>query len=81
MASICEIYETEDVQGIKERQKEFYQPYGRWSAEDTRRMEALEREKWPSKIVVVDSVDDNSIPWSIQEFLESGLNARRQHWG
>ena len=81
MASICEIYETEDVQGIKERQKEFYRPYGRWGAEDTRHMEAIERERWPSKIVVIDSVDDNSIPWSIQEFLESGLNARRQHWG
>ena len=35
----------------------------------------------PNKIIAVDSVDDNSIPYCIQEFLCTAFNAERQHWG
>lgn len=68
IGSICTISENVSRSEVSEKIKEFY-------GHDEAHMQL------PEKIIAVDSVDDNSIPWAVQEFLCEVLGARRQHWG
>lgn len=38
-------------------------------------------DRYKDNIIVIDSNEDNSIPYEIQEFIENHFNAYRQHWG
>lgn len=79
IGSICSISEDDNIGSIKHHIR-MYHSYDSKSIivdED----DEIGREKWPKKVIVVDSITDNSIPYSIQEFLEIELGARRQHWG
>jgi hypothetical protein len=67
--SVCTIG-TENREAVVERIKEHY-------GFDERKIDV----HLPKNIIAVDSVDDNSIPWAVQEFLCEVLGAERQHWG
>jgi len=67
--SVCTIGK-EDREAVIQGIKEFYDC-------DERKIDI----HFPNKIIVVNSVDDNSIPWAVQEFLCEVLGAHRQHWG
>lgn len=64
--NICHIHTDNSVEQINKQIKEFY------SHDDS----VLHK----GPVVIVDSVDDNSIPWTVQEVLES-IALKRQHWG
>jgi hypothetical protein len=78
--SICTVHETKDIEGIKTQIRQHYAPLDD-SLFDDDNLAHRHQVKLPKKVVVVDSTDDNSIPFSIQEFLENELGATRQHWG
>jgi hypothetical protein len=78
--SICTVHETKDIKGIEMQIQQHYAPLDD-SLFDDDNLANQHQVKLPKKVIVVDSTDDNSIPFSIQEFLENELGATRQHWG
>lgn len=68
--SICKVNKNVDRDSIISEMRDFYGG-GR----------EYEIGHLPKNIISVDSIEDNSIPWAVQEFLCEVLGARRQHWG
>ena len=80
ISSFCEVSES-DKESVKSRIKEFYS-YVK-GEEYINHLKWIENDfkDFSNKVITIDSIDDNSIPYAIQGFLENALNARRQHWG
>jgi hypothetical protein len=77
ISSICTTYETEDTKALEMEIRQYDAPFDSLFIDPKNFREI----KFPKKVIVVDSITDNSIPWEIQEFLESHFDATRQHWG
>jgi hypothetical protein len=70
LAEICFIEKNDSIKEINKQIKEYY------FCDKSQSSIIIHN----GPVVIVGSVDDNSIPWTIQEGLEH-IAIRRQHWG
>lgn len=69
---ICCITSSKTGKEFCERIKKYYSSFGEGVSQQLLKYET-------KKVVIVDSMYDNSIPWEIQDVLEN--LGYRQHWG
>ena len=69
---VCEIHEEKTGINFLKQVKAYEAYY-----EDER---FFNKEDYDKPVIIIDSVSNNSIPWSVQEFLER-IAILRQHWG
>lgn len=83
---ICTVREVANCDSFIQDMKEFYCYDDNNESDSTYAADFRHESKYikdglgNKKCIIVDSVGDNSIPWRIQEILES-IAAHRQHWG
>jgi hypothetical protein len=75
---ICEIHERASGLEFLRQIESFYESIGQDAYDDE--LKFMSRAPFDKPCVIVDSTNDNSIPWPIQEFLED-IAIKRQHWG
>ena len=85
ITDMCEVYESSNLEYVWEQIIEDNYDYYKMSDKNKeiykKGMLQEFKETWPKEVIVVDSVNDNSIDYSIQEFLENKFDAIRKHWG
>lgn len=78
---VCKIYEENSAYNILKKIIEYenYDMNYTDSQIETLINNTYEYKKFRGKVIIIDSIEDNSIPWHIQCFLQE--NGYRQHWG
>jgi hypothetical protein len=76
LENICTVYETEDMNTMRYESYCHYHYDSDITFEQYKKMNDIKNNE---KGIIVDSTGDNSIPWMIQEALET--IGERYHWG
>lgn len=79
VADICVVYDLKDTTEFWSDRFE-YECYGQ-SGQNKETYIEIKQKSYPAGFILVESIRDNSIPWSIQNSLEELSGSKRFHWG